>query len=337
MIKILFIESSMFLKAITLKKFTNLIKEIWNLRHCKPVVSNFPHRYYIEPTNTCTLLCPFCLGNRRSSRSKGFMSFDLFKQLIDDISPYAIVINLYLNGESFLHKNIIEMINYAKKKKISIKIDTNMHIMNEAMAKKLIISRLDRLILDIDGANQEIYSKYRVGGNLNKVLHNLSLLRRVRDKMNANLPIIEVRTIVMGYNEHQLNQIKEISYKNGADNVFFVPMTMNAVDDEIYKKWAPSNPYKSLYDPLTRRNKFGSNAKNRCSELWTMGFIQWDGTIIACCMNDEGKGLGKINRALNFTDIWHGKNFVAARKSVCGLPTDTVNDCTNCKGKMKYL
>ena len=181
-IKILLTESRMFLETMTFRKLTNLIRGMYNLYLCKSIIKTSPFKYYIEPTNNCNLRCPFCLTTRQSSRSKGYLSTDLYKQIISDISPYAIVINLYLRGESFLHEDITEMISYAKQKKISVKIDTNMHMMNKDIAKKIVEAKLDRLIIEIDGADQETYSKYRVRGTLKKVIDNMKLLRAIRNK-----------------------------------------------------------------------------------------------------------------------------------------------------------
>ncbi|MBN2406497.1 MAG: radical SAM protein [Elusimicrobia bacterium] len=335
--RILISEIRIFLNAATPEKIVNIFRELSALKKCSADTKGFPHRYYIEPTNYCQLSCPFCLGNRRSSRQKGSMPLGLYKKIIDDISPYAVAVNLYLNGESFLHKDIIEMINYTRSRRISVKIDTNMHVMDVKTAEKLVGSGLERLIVDIDGADQETYARYRAGGNLEKVLNNMSLLSSVKKRMRSKRPVIEVRSILMRYNEGQTGEIKRMSYSCGADNVFFVPMTMDAKNDSVFEQWAPSDRDKSLYDPVTRDNRFAAKKGNPCPELWTLGFIRWDGTVIACCMDDEGKGFGKISEGSSFADIWNGRDFAAARNAVCGRDTDIVNDCTGCRGKIKLL
>ena len=56
----------------------------------KPVVPNFifkkiPHEIIIEPTNVCNLKCPVCPTTYGMERKNGFMEFNVFKSIIDDL------------------------------------------------------------------------------------------------------------------------------------------------------------------------------------------------------------------------------------------------------------
>ena len=44
------------------------------------------------------------------------------------------------------------------------------------------------IILSIDGASQETYSKYRVGGNFDKVIENIKRLQAYKQKVNSKYP-----------------------------------------------------------------------------------------------------------------------------------------------------
>ena len=75
----------------------------------------FPDRVYVESTNVCNLDCIMCpTGLHIDTRPKGYMEWDLYTAIIDEIAPLVEAVVLHSWGEPLLHKRIIEMIQYAK-------------------------------------------------------------------------------------------------------------------------------------------------------------------------------------------------------------------------------
>jgi MoaA/NifB/PqqE/SkfB family radical SAM enzyme len=75
----------------------------------------FPNDIMIEITNNCNLNCATCYVHR-DSRKKEFMSFEFFKEIIDQIpEKNKKTISLYNYGEPLMHKEIDKFIEYAKK------------------------------------------------------------------------------------------------------------------------------------------------------------------------------------------------------------------------------
>ena len=70
------------------------------------------------------------------------------------------------------------MIRYISQKSHKIRTITtvNLNATNDEQIKGLLTSSLDALHVSIDGVTQEVYEKYRVGGNLETVLNNLKKL-----------------------------------------------------------------------------------------------------------------------------------------------------------------
>lgn len=60
------------------------------------------------------------------------------------------------------------MVKYASGKKIYTATPTNAHYLNDEHARRTVESGLDRLIISIDGTTQEVYSQYRIGGQIKK-------------------------------------------------------------------------------------------------------------------------------------------------------------------------
>ena len=86
----------------------------------------FPDRVYVESTNVCNLDCIMCpTGLHIDTRPKGFMEWDLYTSIIDEIAPWAEAVVLHSWGEPLLHKRIIDMIRYAKDRGLWVETSTN--------------------------------------------------------------------------------------------------------------------------------------------------------------------------------------------------------------------
>lgn len=84
------------------------------------------HSVAVELTNHCNLSCPICWSQNpklHPPRPQGYMSLELYKSVIDQLTDYYkethTRINLCLNygGESLLHPDFTEMLIYAKEKR----------------------------------------------------------------------------------------------------------------------------------------------------------------------------------------------------------------------------
>ena len=100
---------------------------------------------------------------------------DKYKKVVDIFSKWAQNIQLFSWGEPILNKSLVEMIRYTSQKPHKIRTITsaNHNVINDEQIRGLLTSNLDMLAVSIDGTTQEVYEKYRVGGNLETVLNNL--------------------------------------------------------------------------------------------------------------------------------------------------------------------
>lgn len=59
-----------------------------------------PDRMYIESTNICNLDCVMCpTGLKQVKRPKGYMDFDVFKAIVDEMAPQVKATTLHIWGE----------------------------------------------------------------------------------------------------------------------------------------------------------------------------------------------------------------------------------------------
>ena len=140
---------------------------------------SMPKLITVEPTNHCDLKCPLCpTGIGDKSVEYGLLRLEKFKKVIDIFGKWAQTIQLFSWGEPTLNKSFIEMIRYASQDPYKIRSSTSVNLNNvtDEQIKGLLTSNLDLLTISIDGITQEIYEKYRVGGNLKTVFDNLKKL-----------------------------------------------------------------------------------------------------------------------------------------------------------------
>ena len=66
----------------------------------------------------------------------GMLKQDFFKKTIDEIADDLIYLTFYFQGEPYLNKNFLDMVQYATSKKIYTATSTNAHYLNDATVKK---------------------------------------------------------------------------------------------------------------------------------------------------------------------------------------------------------
>ena len=89
----------------------------------------YPSTIMLELTNYCNLACTTCPREYGYGKQmdKGNMSLQSAKEIIDEVWPYLDSIGLTGMGETFLYKEIGEIVNYIKNrnKGIIISVSTN--------------------------------------------------------------------------------------------------------------------------------------------------------------------------------------------------------------------
>lgn len=191
-----------------------------------------PVHITIEPTNLCDQKCPVCeTGAGILDRSRGMLSLENFKKIIDKIYPHTNTIMFYFMGEPFLNKDAYEMIKYAKLKDIFITCCTNGNFID---GKKLIYSGIDEINFQIGGTTQETHEIYRVNGNLKKIFDNVREAVKRKKETGAKTEII-LGFIIMKHNEHQLDDFWKLVKELGVDRGDIVsPCVRNFEQEKIF-------------------------------------------------------------------------------------------------------
>ena len=179
----------------------------------------YPVIAQVEPANICNLNCTLCLtASINHERKAALLSFDAFKKFIDEFGDYILIMIFWNWGEPFLNPAAIDMISYATSKGILIHTSTNGNIpFTREAAEKIVDSKLTSMIIALDGATQEVYSTYRLGGDIEKVKANIRLIQEVKKAKGSEFPRITVRFVAMHQNEEEMNAVEALAKELGAD------------------------------------------------------------------------------------------------------------------------
>jgi len=286
----------------------------------------------IEPTNFCNLKCPECpTGNDNLNRPKGKMDFDTFKKIIDETYKDLIYLNLYFQGEPLMNDEIYKFIKYADDKNIITELSTNGHFIDEHSAEKIINSGLNNIIISLDGDNQSVYEKYRIGGDFEKVLSGIKVLSEKKKKLNKKFPIIKTQLLVFSHNEKRIKQTAIIAKETGAD--IFLVKTAQFYDLTFNNTLIPENN-KYLRYILTPEGKYKpkSGKKHGCFKMWSSCVVTWDGKLVPCCYDKDAKNqLGNIKNE-DLIKLWNSNEYNELRQKVIKSRSN-LTLCADCNEK----
>lgn len=285
-----------------------------------------PDILMIEPTNVCDLKCPLCLtGSGISNVPKGFMSWEIFTKVIDGLLPFIKTVKLWGGGEPFLHPLIFEMIEYLSKKNIKSVISTNGTCFSSPdFINKIIRSKLNTLIISLDGATKETYLKYRSGGDFDAIMNTIIELNKLQANRDIKLPRIKLQFIVMKHNEHEIELIKEIAKK------YQLILKLKPLSDQILKD--EFLPTKEEYSRLKKENDMIMPRFEQPSKClaWSTITVNWDGSMVSCCKDGLRENyIGTIDETNNVLDLWNSKTFESLREDIL-IKKETISKCKNC-------
>ncbi len=300
---------------------------------------SMPYRYTIDPTNVCNLRCPLCpTGLGILKRDRGLIRLEDFKRLVDQIAPWAYLLELYNWGEPFLHPDIFEMIRYAHERKIVVRLSSNLNHFDEQLAVKTVQSGLDAITVSVDGATEETYQRYRRRGKLETVLRNLRYLLEARRACRASTPLITVRLLVNRYNEHEIQMLRQMVLSMGVDVFTVGDLFIDTFSVEQRREWLPSDSRNSSYQYESEDDAIQNIW--HCSDLWESMTINWDGGVAPCCwIHDAAHDFANaFERPIR--EIWNGDAYLSARRVFAfGGPQPGPRKvlCTECRGRPHYL
>ncbi|MFQ3575205.1 MAG: radical SAM/SPASM domain-containing protein [Cytophagales bacterium] len=328
------------LRSLSARKALNIAVSFFTFHLSKllkrPIVLSGPVSFSVEPTTSCNLRCPECPSGLRSfSRPTGMIDLKLYDKIINQLSKTAHYLTLYFQGEPFLHKDFLELVKLAKKKKLYVATSTNAHYIDKEMAEKIVLSGLDRLIISIDGLSQETYSQYRVGGKLNKVIEASRFMVEAKRTLKSKNPHLIFQFLVVKPNEHEVQGVFSLAKELGIDEVRL--KTAQIYDFENGSDLMPTQEKYSRYK-LGKEGKYilKNKLENQCWKMWQGCVLTWDGKVVPCCFDkDAHHSMGEMNKS-DFHKIWKSNSYHDFRSKLLKSRAE-IDICKNCSEGTKVF
>jgi len=286
-----------------------------------------PFVIQVFPIYACNFKCNYCIFSIDESK-RGFISdkiimdFDLYKKFIDDLAefPNKIKVLRFVGiGEPLLHKNIIEMIEYAVLKNVAnvIELLTNGSLLTPEKSDALIKVGLTRMVVSIQGTTAEKYKKTSgIDLDFEKFINNLKYF--YENKKDAQIYI----------------KIVDTALDNKEDEKRFYDIFGEVCDTIAIEHTVPIHHGIDYENVLTKGGEvtqFGlpvSEVKICPQPFFTMQ-INPDGKIVPCYSFEYPNIVGDCNNE-SMKDIWDGDKFQNFRRKMLDGIKDVCDTCKEC-------
>lgn len=261
---------------------------------------NEPFSLHIYPSFFCNFKCAYCLHSldpgtlKQKGFQRQFMDFPVYRKAIDDAAAQGWHLKAIIfagHGEPLLHRQIADMVAYAKEMKIAdrIEIVTNGSLLTSELSDALIAAGLDRLRISLQGVSAEAYQETSgVSIDFEQFVEQIRYFCRKKTVTDVHIKIIDVAMTGTGDKE-RFEQI----FQPIADTV--------AIEYAI-----PFVPEIHL-DHLSGKNKQGCAVHAAtCSMPFYMLTVYPDGDVLPCCSTEVPEVFGNIMET-NLGRIWTSK------------------------------
>ncbi len=228
-------------------------------------------KIYVEITNICNLKCKFC---PETSRRLQFMTIENFEEIVKRICKFTNIICLHVKGEPLLHNNLEDILKILEKYNLKANITTNGTLLKD----KLLIIEKTKAVRQINislhsSTQNELLSKQYLKDIFESVekmqnvivSYRLWNLKTIKENDINNEIIQEISNY---YNiENLKEQLSQKEFFKIRDNIF--------INQDTEFIW-PNIENKSIIE------------KGRCLALKEQIAILVDGTVVPCCLDNNG-------------------------------------------------
>ena len=155
----------------------------------------------VEPTTRCNFKCGFC---PRHHLDQGDLDLDVFAKIINDFNEIC-CLQLYGEGEPFLHPDYFSMVQIANEKKINISTISNGSLIDKVL-DEIMSSAIISIHVSLESSDPATFKKIR-GGDVVKIENNLIQLNTLKKKYNKQSPLIGLSVTVLNDTQSDLDNI----------------------------------------------------------------------------------------------------------------------------------
>ena len=312
-----------------------------------------PFHVQIDLTNNCNNNCIGCWCNSPLLEDKALsptekrqvLPLGLVKGLLDELASMGTREIYYSGGgEPFTHPDIMQVLEYSKRKGFICYVNTNFTLLDKERLRKLINLGIEHLTVSTWAATPEIYAAThpnKTEETFCQIKDNLKFLNQTKFSM----PYVKLYNVIFKLNYHEIEEMIKFARETGSESVEFTVIdTIPGKTDrlllndeqcgELYercqqiKSQLDKNGYLNgvrlfRFDQFLRRIsspedfKRATYDRNIIDEMpcyigWLFARIMPDGNVNSC-LKSHRIPVGNLFQE-SFSEIWNGKQQIDFRK-----------------------
>jgi MoaA/NifB/PqqE/SkfB family radical SAM enzyme len=253
-------------------------------------------RIEIGLINKCNIVCPLCIRNQDDFKTiyateRKYIDIKILKDFLLQFKQLEFLEIMGTLSEPTLYPDLFELLEFCNENNIRFGISTNGSTNIDWERLGGLTTNNSYVKFAIDGSNQEIYSRYRIGGTLKNIIQN----HKNYKKYNNSLSILQF--IYFDHNVLDFDNIVELKNIEGFDELFTIECE-NICDDYISE--ANLGPRESIKKVYKLNNKINDNINETqdgtidCKSMkYKYIYMNHDGGLMPCCNVDDKYFFGK--------------------------------------------
>jgi len=288
-----------------------IYRKKWGQYPAHSIVGPYPLNLDIELVyNHANVLDPVDIYLSSSSKKTSFMDWDLVMKIVDDLESTTdgVAVSFGFRGNSLYYPQITEALEAVKNiGSVETRISTISSYHNDKLMRNLIEKGLDTLNFYVAYHGSYNNPTKNEVEELERISRSLDNIRRHKAFLGTNYPRIRIFTDMDLSNENEIDEFARF-WSHWADVV--------AVVDKSIK---------------SSTNSFSNrNIKWACSRLWQRMVVTFDGEIIVCNYDFEGKfKLGSFPNT-SISDAWNSEKMNWIRKMHRSNKSNELEPCRSC-------
>jgi hypothetical protein len=240
----------------------------------------------IEISNICNLQCSFC---PEVVRSKGLMDLDLFREVIKQVAPLTEQVCFHLMGDPLVHPELQELVEVCSEYQVPIFLVTNGVLLREKQAQLLLHPAFRQVNFSLhsffDNFQNRDPSVY-----LERIFSWTELAWATRPELYINYRLwnLDQTGLVGQKNKEMLLRVEDRFQFKMPDSVDVRSRKSYRVKNRLFLHFDTEFTWPSLDLPVL-------GVEGRCHGLSSHFGILVDGTVVPCCLDQQGSiALGNV-------------------------------------------
>ena len=176
------------------------------------ILDPFPASVHFAMTNRCNLSCTFCGQAKDKWRKEDELTFEQYKEIIDQVAAMKNRTVSFCGGEIYLYRDMDKVLEYCHQRQITIEmVLTNGTLLNEHRIKALVEYNVKFVGFSIDGIRDSHDRIRGLKGAYDKTVSAIKLLNEYKNKGKNENPSIGINFVVTKKSVSEMEAVAKIA------------------------------------------------------------------------------------------------------------------------------